>query len=101
MLLIVLTIMDDNFFDHSFLTHCQEQEDMFAVLAATLTVGNIEVNTDDNGDAVVKQNCSHIKTVTVSWFIFWSSDPLVSCHNGEVIHWLLVISYFQPNHLDL
>ena len=61
-------------FYHSILTHCQEQEEMFAVLAATLTVGNIEVNTDGNGDAVVKENCSHIKTVTVSWFISWSSD---------------------------
>ena len=39
---------------------------MFAVLAATLTVGNIEVKTDDNGDAVVNENSSHIKTVTVS-----------------------------------
>ena len=70
---------------------------MFAVLAATLTVGNIEVNTDDNGDAVVKENCSHITTVTVSSFISWRSYLLVSCH--EVIHWFLGISDFQSNYL--
>ena len=38
---------------------------MFAILAATLTIGNIDVQADDIGVAVVSENSSQIKDVTV------------------------------------
>ena len=38
---------------------------MFAILAASLTVGNIDVKADDIGVAIVSENSSQIKDVTV------------------------------------
>ena len=39
---------------------------MFAILSATLTMGNIDVNLSESGDATVAQNGPELKVVAVS-----------------------------------
>ena len=39
---------------------------MFAILSATLTMGNIDVNLSESGDATVAQSGPELKVVAVS-----------------------------------